>query len=77
MALTKQIDRDIYITNVRRQVVERHFLRHLADILPDGLSPEDMEKLIQKDSVEEARKKEIKIEMEILRRSLSALEVIQ
>ncbi|KAK0648572.1 P-loop containing nucleoside triphosphate hydrolase protein [Cercophora newfieldiana] len=71
------IERDIYITNVLRQVVERHFLRHIDEILPKSLTEAEMERLVQKDTVEEARKMEIKKDMAVLRQSLEALEGIR
>jgi hypothetical protein len=63
--------------NVLRQVIERHFLRHLAEILPKRLDPDKIEELAQKDSSEEARKLKIKKEMGLLKSSLEALESIR
>ena len=72
-----QIDRDIYLANVLRQAVERHFLRHIADIVPRQLTPEEIAKLTRADGAKEARRREVELEMDVLRKSLSALEDIQ
>ena len=72
-----QIERDIYITNVVRQVVERHLLRHIAEILPTNLNEDDMKKLVKNDTIEEAQKAEIKRKMGVLEASLKVLDGIQ
>ena len=71
-----QIERDIYITNVVRQVVERHFLRHIAKILPRHLSEAEMEMLVKSDTIEEAKKAKIKREMAVLKESIGVLDGI-
>jgi len=60
-----QIDRDICIT-VFRQAVERHFLRHIAEIVLKQLGAPDIKKVTREDGVKEAKRLEIVREMEIL-----------
>ncbi|KAK0747205.1 P-loop containing nucleoside triphosphate hydrolase protein [Schizothecium vesticola] len=67
------IERDIYIINVVRQVGERHFLRHIAKILPKDLEESEREMLVRNNTAEEARKMEIKKEMAVLEESLAVL----
>ena len=60
-----------------RQVVERHLLRHIAEILPTNLNEDDMKKLVKNDTIEEAQKAEIKRKMGVLEASLKVLDGIQ
>jgi len=62
---------------VVRQVVERHLLRHIAEILPTNLNEDDMKKLVKNDTIEEAQKAEIKRKMGVLEASLKVLDGIQ
>ncbi|KAM5358931.1 hypothetical protein ACJZ2D_014881 [Fusarium nematophilum] len=41
------IDRDIYLANVLRQVIERHFLRNLEEIIPEYLDLQTMRRLVR------------------------------
>ena len=59
-----------------RQVGERHFLRHIAKILPKGLDEDEREMLVRNDTAEEARKVDIKREIAVLEESLQVLEGI-
>jgi hypothetical protein len=56
-----------------RQVGERHFLRHIAKILPTNLEVNEREMLVQNNTAEEARKMEIKKEIAVLEESLTVL----
>ncbi|KAK3901794.1 P-loop containing nucleoside triphosphate hydrolase protein [Staphylotrichum tortipilum] len=69
-----QIELDIYITNVRRQTVERHFLRKIREIIPDALEAQEIEALTREDSANEAKKKEVEQELAVLEKSLRVLE---
>lgn len=60
-----QIERDIYITIVVRQVGEHHFLRHISRILPKNLEENEREILVRNNTVEEARKIEIEKEIAV------------
>ncbi|KAH7303100.1 P-loop containing nucleoside triphosphate hydrolase protein [Stachybotrys elegans] len=71
------IDRDIYIINVQRQVIERHFLRHIEELVPKLQDFDDIKKLTMKDSSEEIQKQKIKKEIENLESSLDALDGIR
>ncbi|KAH8883303.1 P-loop containing nucleoside triphosphate hydrolase protein [Thozetella sp. PMI_491] len=71
------IDRDIYITNVIRQVIERHFLRRIEELVTKWLDLESIRQLTQKDLREESRKRDIKEEIHLLKSSLEALEGIR
>ncbi|RYP48608.1 hypothetical protein DL768_005528 [Monosporascus sp. mg162] len=71
------IDRDIYIANVLRQVIERHFLRHIEENIPKRLDSDKIKDLTRKDNREELRKNEIKKEIKVLESSLEALEGIR
>ena len=72
-----QIQRDIYIMNVLVQTVERHFLRHLKEIVPQKLELTEIENLAREDGVKEARRKALALEIDVLKESLRALEEIQ
>ncbi len=63
--------------NVLVQTVERHFLRHLKEIVPQNLELAEIEKLAREDAVKEARRKELASEIDVLKESLRALEGIQ
>lgn len=68
-----QIDRDIYIINVMRQVIERHFLRHLEETIPKRLDTESVQLLVPEDSNNAIRRAEITNEIGTLESSLKVL----
>lgn len=59
------------------QVVQRHFLRNITDVIPEKLSVEEIESLTHEEGVDEARKKEVKAEIGELERLLAALKGIR
>lgn len=62
---------------MRRQTVERHFLRKIREIIPEALDAKQIERLTREDSANEAKKKEVEREMEVLEESLRVLEDLQ
>ncbi len=62
---------------MRRQTVERHFLRKIREIIPDALDAHEIERLTREDSANEAKKKKVEQKMEVLEKSLRVLEDLQ
>ena len=57
--------------------MERHFLRHVKEIVPQNLELAEIENLAREDGVKEARRKALASEIDVLKESVRALEEIQ
>lgn len=69
-----KIDRDVYIMNVLKQVEERHFLRHLATIVPLHLDINRVKAFVLENRINEQKRKRLESELNNYKISLSLLE---
>ena len=68
--------RDCYIANVLTQVVERHLMRRLSELIPDvrNIEAKDFQRLVEEDRDLERKKDELKRKNEVLKKCLEILE---
>jgi hypothetical protein len=55
------------------QTIERHLMRSIEDIVKENLDIKEMEELVQEDEDIEARKKDIRCELDMIEKALVIL----
>ncbi|KAF6826247.1 dynamin family protein [Colletotrichum plurivorum] len=71
------ISRDIYISNVIVQVVERHFMRDIQKLIPDDLDEKRVQELLKEDSDSARKRAELRKEKSRFEKALQTLKNFQ
>ncbi|KAF6817733.1 vacuolar sorting protein VPS1 [Colletotrichum musicola] len=71
------ISRDIFISNVIMQVVERHFMRDIQKLIPDDLDEKEVQELLKEDSDSARKRAELRKEKSRFEKALQTLKSFQ
>ena len=64
-----------FVANVNTQVIERHVMRVIDEVVSDDLDLDQMRELVKAEEGVERKKESIREELEMLNKSMDALEV--